>query len=79
MAYDEEFDKDLVALDASHLFQPSTTKIGFRRGTFLRGFMYEFIEQFAPHLNKEIVSEAYNRHSKSELDELFQHVELPTY
>lgn len=79
MAYDQELDKDLVALDAGHLFQPSITKIGFRRGTFLRGFMYEFIEQFAPHLTKELVSEAYNRHSKTEIDELFQHLELPTY
>jgi LysR family cys regulon transcriptional activator len=32
---------------------PSVTKIGFRRGTFLRGYMYEFIELFAPHLTRE--------------------------
>jgi LysR family transcriptional regulator, cys regulon transcriptional activator len=79
MAYNEELDSDLVALDASHLFQPSTTKIGFRRGTFLRGYMYEFIELFAPHLTKEVVSEAYSRHSKAEVEELFSHIELPTF
>ena len=79
MAYDPEEDSDLVALDASDLFSASVTKIGFRRGTFLRGFMYEFIEQFAPHLTKEIVSEAFNRHSKLELDELFADIELPEY
>ena len=79
MAYDEKLDEDLVALDASHLFQSSTTKIGFRRGTFLRGYMYEFIQQFAPHLTKEVVTEAYTRHSKAELEELFSHIELPTY
>ncbi len=79
MAYDEELDSDLVALDASHLFQPSTTKIGFRRGTFLRGYMYEFIELFAPHLTKEVVTEAYSRHSKAEVEELFSHIELPTF
>ena len=79
MAYDPEEDSDLVALDASDLFSASVTKIGFRRGTFLRGFMYEFIEQFAPHLTKEIVSEAFNRHSKLELDELFADVRLPEY
>ena len=77
MAYDPELDADLVAIDASHLFEASITKIGFRRGTFLRGFMYEFIELFAPHLTKEIVEEAYQRHTKLELDELFEHVELP--
>ncbi|GAB1266264.1 HTH-type transcriptional regulator CysB [Aurantivibrio infirmus] len=79
MAYNEEIDSDLVALDASHLFKTSVTKIGFRRGTFLRGFMYEFIEEFAPHLTKEIVCEAYDRHSRAELEELFQNIELPTY
>lgn len=79
MAYQPEEDSDLVALDASHLFKPSTTKIAFRRGTFLRGFMYEFIEQFAPHLTKDVINEAFNRHSKLELDELFANVELPVY
>lgn len=78
MAYDEQLDSDLVALDASHLFESSITKIGFRRGTFLRGFMYDFIQQFAPHLTKEIVEEAYQRHTKLELDELFAHIELPS-
>lgn len=75
----EETDEGLVALDASHLFEPSVTRIGFRKGTFLRGYMYDFIEQFAPHLKREIIDEALNRHSKAELDELFSHVEFPTY
>ncbi|MCP3909279.1 MAG: HTH-type transcriptional regulator CysB [Oceanicoccus sp.] len=79
MAYDQELDSDLVALDASHLFESSVTKIGFRRGTFLRGFMFDFIQQFAPHLTKEVVEEAYQRHTKLELDELFQNIELPVY
>lgn len=79
MAYNEETDKDLVALDASHLFSSSTTKIGFRRGTFLRGFMYDFIQQFAPHLTREVVEEAYQKHSKAELDDLFDGMELPTF
>jgi LysR family cys regulon transcriptional activator len=79
MAFDEELDSDLVALDASKLFKPSITKIGFRRGTFIRGFMYEFIENFAPHLNRNRVEEAYSCTSKLELDELFEDVQLPSY
>lgn len=79
MAYDENFDSDLVALDAGHLFESSVTKIGFRRGTFLRGFMYEFIEQFAPHLTREVVNEALKRTSRIELEELFESIDLPTY
>ncbi len=79
MAYDPQEDSDLVALDVSHLFAPSVTKIGFRRGTFLRGFMFDFLETFAPHLKKQLVKEAFNRHSRIELDELFADVELPEY
>jgi LysR family cys regulon transcriptional activator len=79
MAFDEAVETDLVALDASHLFAASVTKIGFRRGTFLRGFMYDFIEMFAPHLTRELIEEAYQRHSKQEFDELFRDLELPVY
>ena len=57
----------------------SVTKIGFRRGTFLRGFMCDFIEKFAPHLTRDVMSKAVQCHSKGELDELFAGVELPTY
>ncbi len=79
MAYEPTQDSDLVALDVGHLFRPSTTKIGFRRGTFIRGFMFEFIELFAPHLTKDLVNEAFNRHSKIEIDELFVNIKLPHY
>jgi LysR family cys regulon transcriptional activator len=76
MAVDEA-DRDLVALDASHLFEPSTTRIGFRKGTFLRGFMYDFIQRFAPHLTRDRVDEAVQAHSRMELDEMFRDVRLP--
>ena len=79
MAHDEEVDSDLVALDASHLFASSVTRIGCRRGTFLRGYMYQFIEDFAPHLTRDVVQEAFHCHTKAELDALFASVELPVY
>ncbi|MGB4343810.1 MAG: HTH-type transcriptional regulator CysB [Moraxellaceae bacterium] len=69
--------QDLVALDASHLFENSTTSIGFRKGTFLRGFMYDFMREFAPHLTRERVEAALQAHSRDELNELFRNVELP--
>ena len=77
MAFDPEIDNELVAIDASHLFEASTTKIGLRRGTFLRGYMYEFIELFAPHLNKELVDAALNAKTNEEIEQLFAGVELP--
>lgn len=55
MAYDSVRDAQLVAIDASHLFEPSTTFIGLRRGTYLRGYMYDFILRCAPHLSKQAI------------------------
>lgn len=78
MAFEPQKDShDLVALDASHLFENSTTRIGFRKGTFLRGFMYDFIQEFAPHLTRERVEAALQAHSREELEEQFRSVELP--
>jgi len=78
MAVDESLDDDLVALEASHLFASSTTKIGIRRGTFMRGYMYDFLERFAPHLTRDRVDEALTagpRHEQS----LFDDLDLPEY
>ena len=77
MAVDPVTDPDLVVIDASQLFESSVTKIGFRRGTFLRGYMYEFIEAFAPHLTREMIDQALLCSNKVELEALFDGVELP--
>ena len=58
MAYDEKRDSNLRMRDVSHLFAPSTTRIGLRRGAHLRGFTYAFIEMFADHLDRRAVDEA---------------------
>jgi len=79
MAYDSRLDAELACLDASHLFEPSTTKIGFRRGIFLRGYMYDFINLFAPHLTRDVVDAAVRCSSEEELEELFRDLEMPTY
>ena len=79
MAHDESIDSDLVAIDASHLFASSITQIGCRRDTFLRGYMYDFIAQFAPHLSRELIADAFGCKSKAELADLFSHLELPVY
>lgn len=79
LAVDPERDRDLVALDASHLFAPSTTYIGIRKGAFLRGYQYQFIEKFAPHLTKQVVDEAMQCSGRHELDEYFKNTLLPTY
>lgn len=77
MAYDAQIDSDLVALDASALFESSTTKIGFRRNSYLRGYMYDFIEMFAPHLDRKLVQMSMEAGSRPELDRLLEGLELP--
>jgi LysR family cys regulon transcriptional activator len=58
MAFDKDKDAPLKAIDASHLFSPSTTHMGIRKGSYLRGYMYAFIEFFAAHLDKATVEAA---------------------
>jgi LysR family cys regulon transcriptional activator len=58
MAYDPKRDSGLRALDASHLFESSTTRIGIRKNSYLRGYMYDFMEMFAPHLTRKVVMAA---------------------
>jgi len=79
MAYDPVQDSDLVALEAKHLFKSSVTSIGFRRGTYLRTFMYDFIERFAPHLNRDVVDEACSISAREDLDKFFAGFDLPEY
>jgi LysR family cys regulon transcriptional activator len=55
MAFDEQRDLGLRARDVSHLFPASTTRIGVRRGAYLRQYIYDFIEAFAPHLSRHTV------------------------
>ncbi len=58
IAYDEERDRQLRAIDARHLFAMNMTKLAIRRGTFLRGYVYAFIESFAPTLSRTVVEQA---------------------
>jgi LysR family cys regulon transcriptional activator len=55
MAYDEARDAGLGLIDAAHLFEPSTVRIAIRRNAYLRGYVYEFIMLFAPHLKRAVV------------------------
>lgn len=75
MAYTEN-DTDLVALNASHLFQPSMTQIAFKRGTFLRNYMYDFIYYFSPHLTRTKVEEAEYLRDNNAILRLFEHTTL---
>ncbi|MBZ0131000.1 MAG: HTH-type transcriptional regulator CysB [Rhodocyclaceae bacterium] len=58
MAFDPKADRNLRAVDAAHLFESATTRIGVRRNAWLRGYAYGFIELFAPHLTRKMVMAA---------------------
>jgi LysR family transcriptional regulator, cys regulon transcriptional activator len=58
VAFDEARDTGLAALDARHLFATNTTRVALRRGTWLRGYVYDFIENFAPTLTRQVVQQA---------------------
>lgn len=77
MAYNPAVDRDLVALNADHLFEESVTKIGFRRDLRLRRFMYDFIEFFAPHLTYNVVEQACRQPNTAAIEQLFNEVDLP--
>ena len=70
-------DPDLVAIDASHLFGAHTTWLGFRRGTLLRKYMYDFAQLLAPHLDRRLVERAHRSSSSEEVAQLFGGIELP--
>ncbi len=57
-AFEQDKDISLTAIDAAHLFKPSTTHLGIKRGRYLRQFSYDFIELFTPALTKKIVESA---------------------
>lgn len=58
MAFDPKRDQRLRKIEAGHLFRSNTTRIAVRRGTFLRGYVYDFIELFAPQLSRKLVESA---------------------
>ncbi|HZO23044.1 MAG TPA: HTH-type transcriptional regulator CysB [Steroidobacteraceae bacterium] len=74
----EPNDPDLTSIEAGHLFPAHTTWIGFRRGTLLRKYMYDFAQLLAPHLDRRLVDRAHRAATPEETAELFKDIELPT-
>ncbi|HEY7997163.1 MAG TPA: HTH-type transcriptional regulator CysB, partial [Steroidobacteraceae bacterium] len=64
-------------IDASHLFAAHTTWLGFRRGTLLRKYMYEFAQLLAPHLERRLIDRAHRAASAAEVQQMFAGIDLP--
>jgi len=55
MAFIPERDTGLQLIDCSALFDKQTSRIAVRRGRYLRGYAYRFIELCAPNLTEKVV------------------------
>ncbi|HEY8247016.1 MAG TPA: CysB family HTH-type transcriptional regulator [Hyphomicrobium sp.] len=58
MAFDPERDTKLRRLGCSSLFDTNTSSLGVRRGRYLRGYVYRFIELCSPALTEAVVRKA---------------------
>lgn len=57
-AFSPTRDSGLRLLDSSHLFASHTTRIAVRRGHYLRGYAYRFLEYCSPVLTEQTVRSA---------------------
>ncbi|MBL0920097.1 MAG: CysB family HTH-type transcriptional regulator [Hydrogenophaga sp.] len=67
IAVDAERDRQLQAIDARHLFEINVTRLAVRRGSYLRGYAFSFIENFAPSLTRQLVEDALAQDAVAEL------------
>jgi LysR family cys regulon transcriptional activator len=58
MAFEPTRDSGLRLIDASHLFPANTTRIALKRGHYLRGFAYRFLQECVAELTEDAVREA---------------------
>ena len=66
IAFDAERDRTLRAIDAGSLFEVNVTRLAVRRGTWLRAYVYAFIEAFAPTLTRAAVERAVQGEGEAE-------------
>ncbi len=67
VAFNKARDQDLVLLDDEKLFGENTTRIAIRRGHYLRGFAYKFIELCSPQLTEKNIRVAIQPVDKREM------------
>ncbi|MEZ5500448.1 MAG: LysR substrate-binding domain-containing protein [Steroidobacteraceae bacterium] len=77
VALEAQVDADLAVIDAAHLFPIHTTWVGFRQGTVLRRFTYDFLALFGEHLTPRLVNRAQQLRDANDRNELFRRIALP--
>jgi len=66
MAFDEQLDHGLVAINTGTLFPRLTTWVGFRKDRFLSDYMCSFLERIVPGLNRSGIEQAVHGHVEGE-------------
>ncbi|OCG22873.1 transcriptional regulator CysB [Gilliamella sp. wkB108] len=77
MAVNDNANDDFAVLNAGHIFPYSTTYVVFKRSLFLRRYMYDFIRQFSPHLNRQTIDKLLLCETNIEVQAMFNGVKLP--
>jgi LysR family cys regulon transcriptional activator len=57
-----ELKSDLMVRPAGHLFGQNVTRVAFKRGAYLRNFVYKFAELLSPRLGRDLVARAMTGH-----------------
>lgn len=58
MAFDAERDLNLRKIPVGHLFGSNISRVALKKGAYLRGYVYTFIELLAPTLNRKLLERA---------------------
>ena len=77
MAFDQQRDNDLTCLSASHFLKNGIAQIGLKKESFLRSFMYDFIQNIAPHLTNEVLNKAMSCQGKTEMNLFLDNLDVP--
>ena len=79
LAYDAIEDSDLVCLNVPELNESYLASIGIRRGSYIPRYMYDFIEGFAPHLKRDVITEVMSLPGAEAVKEYFANFDTPDY
>jgi len=69
VALREALPPELVARPAGHLFGKNITRIAFKRGSYLRNFVYEFAQLVSPALDRANIEKAMSAHHSDAADQ----------
>nr|MCS5594567.1 LysR substrate-binding domain-containing protein [Porticoccaceae bacterium] len=79
MAYDSTEDSDLVRLKMPEFGDAYPLSIGIRRDSYIPDYMYDFIEGFAPHLDRNTVAEVLSLPNPAAQEDYFANIDIPDY